>query len=298
MLRRHPQIYMPDVKEPLFFASDLRPNARAQAPIDERAPAFPSSYEEYLALFAAATADQRVGEASSSYLRSRVAASAIADAQPAARIIAILREPASLLRSLHLQRLQEYVESEPDLAKAMALEDTRRQGIRAGPRDRPQMLLYSEFIHFVEQLRRYDTVFPREQMLVLIYDDFRHDNEQTMRSVLRFLQVDDTAPIEPLRANPTVAVRSPRLERMVRRAQYGSGAISGPVSRVVKTVTPQQLRRRLFYPLRRRVIYREPQPADEHVMVELRRRFKPEVVALSEYLDRDLVALWGYDSLD
>ena len=33
-------------------------------------------------------------------------------------------------------------------------------------------------------------------------------------------------------------------------------------------------------------------------MQELRRRFKPEVVALSEYLQRDLVALWGYDDLD
>ena len=33
-------------------------------------------------------------------------------------------------------------------------------------------------------------------------------------------------------------------------------------------------------------------------MVELRRRYKPEVVALSDYLGRDLVAEWGYDSLE
>ncbi len=33
-------------------------------------------------------------------------------------------------------------------------------------------------------------------------------------------------------------------------------------------------------------------------MRELRRRFKGEVLALSEYLDRDLVALWGYDEID
>ncbi len=32
-------------------------------------------------------------------------------------------------------------------------------------------------------------------------------------------------------------------------------------------------------------------------MAELRRRYKPEVAALSEYLGRDLVALWGYDRL-
>ena len=32
-------------------------------------------------------------------------------------------------------------------------------------------------------------------------------------------------------------------------------------------------------------------------MLELRRRFKPEAQALSEYLGRDLVSLWGYDRL-
>jgi hypothetical protein len=33
-------------------------------------------------------------------------------------------------------------------------------------------------------------------------------------------------------------------------------------------------------------------------MNELRRRFRPEVQELSRHLDRDLVALWGYDRLD
>ena len=32
-------------------------------------------------------------------------------------------------------------------------------------------------------------------------------------------------------------------------------------------------------------------------MLELRRRFRGEVEALSEYLDRDLVTLWGYDNV-
>ncbi len=32
-------------------------------------------------------------------------------------------------------------------------------------------------------------------------------------------------------------------------------------------------------------------------MLELRRRFKGEVIAFSEYLDRDFVSLWGYDEI-
>ena len=47
--------------------------------------------------------------------------------------------------------------------------------------------------------------------------------------------------------------------------------------------------------LRRRVVYGTPRSPDERVILELRRRYKPEVVALSEYLGRDLVTLWGYE---
>ena len=46
------------------------------------------------------------------------------------------------------------------------------------------------------------------------------------------------------------------------------------------------------------VVYANPHPPDESLMLELRRRFKGEVVALSEYLGRDLVTLWGYDGLE
>src|SRR5207302_11433714 len=107
MLRRHPQIYMPALKEPRYFASDLR---ELFEPV--RTGRLPHTLEEYLALFDGATPGQITGEASPSYLRSTVAARKIAEVRPDARIIAILREPASFVRSLHLQLLQERVETE------------------------------------------------------------------------------------------------------------------------------------------------------------------------------------------
>src|SRR6266851_1666101 len=81
------------------------------------------------------------------YLWSQSAARRIAQARPDARIIAILREPASFLRSLHLQFLQTYVETESDLRKAIGLEEARREG-RNIPRYTywPQALLYSEHV--------------------------------------------------------------------------------------------------------------------------------------------------------
>jgi hypothetical protein len=289
MLRRHPQIYMPDVKEPWFFASDLRVRFRRSDPL-------PTTLEEYLAMFDGARPEQRVGEATPSYLLSRTAAASIADLQPDARIVAILREPASFLRSLHLQFIQTYVETENDLRKALALEEIRRQG-KAIPREasRPQLLLYSEHVRYVEQLRRYHAVFPPEQVLTLIYEDFRNDNEATVRKVLRFLAVDDTRQIVEMEANPTVRVRSQRLYELTRSLYMGQGTTTSAVKAGIKALTPRQLRRDALRALRRRVLYDKPRLPDEELMLELRRRFKGEVVALSDYLGRDLVSLWGYD---
>jgi hypothetical protein len=49
---------------------------------------------------------------------------------------------------------------------------------------------------------------------------------------------------------------------------------------------------------RRRLVQGAPEPVDEQVMRDLRRRFKPEVEAIGDHLGRDLVTLWGYDRLD
>jgi Sulfotransferase family len=303
MLRRHPQIYLPEYdggagKEPWFFS---RENPQPQTS-SKRSIAFtgrnPMTLDQYLSLFAAAQPDQRIGEASTSYLWSPTAAERIAETQPDARIIAILREPASFLRSLHLQLLQNHHEVEGNFRKAVALDDARRED-RHIPKESywPQALIYSDRVRYVEQLRRYGARFSPEQMLVLIYDDFRSDNEATVRRVLRFLDVEDTHPIETLDVNPTIGVRSARLHNLIARTRRGQGPVSGAVKTTVKTLTPWKLRARVFYPLRSRMLYGAPAPPDESFMAELRSRFKPEVVALSDYLDRDLVKLWGYDDV-
>jgi hypothetical protein len=293
ILRRHPQIYMPACKEPWFFASELH----VRTP--PRPEGTPATLAEYLSLFEAARPEQRVGEASAQYLWSRTAADAIAEVDPGARIVALLREPASFLHSLHLQFLETYVETESDLRKALALEPERRQG-REIPQYSywPDALLYSEHVRYVEQLRRYYATFAPEQILVLIYDDFRRDNESVVRTVLRFLEVDDSAPIHTVEANPTVRARSQRLNELVHAVGVGRGPVSLAVKGTVKAVTPAKLRRRALYAVQRQVVFAKPPPPDEALMAELRARFKPEVISLSEYLDRDLLSLWGYDSVN
>jgi hypothetical protein len=292
MLRSHPQVFMPEIKEPWFFADDLtvryKPTTR-----------LPSTLDEYCSLFAAAGPRQRAGEATPSYLFSRSAARSIAAVQPRARIIAILREPASFLRSLHMQTVKNHAETETDLRKALALEERRRRGEAIPPGAmRPQELLYSEHVRYVEQLRRYHACFPAEQILVIIYEDFRRDNEATLRRVLRFLEVDDSVAIAPVEVNPTVRVRSQRLYMTLRSLYMGYGPLARGAKAVIKTLVPGSARRKANLAVQQRLLYGSPRPADEELIAELQSRFKGEVVALSEYLGIDLVRQWGYEHVE
>jgi hypothetical protein len=299
MLSEHPQIFMPrDVKEPWFFARELRPGSLAGDAHGRHSR--PETLEQYVALFADAAPAQLVGEASPQYIRSETAAAEIAALRPDARIVAILREPASFLRSLHLQLVATHIESETDFARAIALEPKRREGKQL-PRHSisPQSLLYSDHVRYAQQLRWIHEAFPPEQVLVLIYDDFRADNEATVREVLRFLKLDATAPIETVETKPLKAVRSMRLHqlrRVIRHAHLNPAAGS-PLLRAYDRVAPRRLQSDAIAAGLRRAAYAPQAPADDALALELRRRFKGEVQAASEYLGRDLVALWGYDHI-
>jgi Sulfotransferase family len=298
MLRQHPQIYLPDLKEPQFLASDApaRPiyYARALPGSADRRPRpieRPRTMEAYLDLFSAAEPWQRAGESSTFYLLSRDAAMRIAELQPQARIIAILREPVSFLRSLHLTALLISYETERDLRTAMSLEQARSEGRQIPARaPRPALLQYSEHVRYVEKLRRYEERFPAGHVQVLIYDDLWGDTEATVRRVLRFLEVDEEHPIRPAKTNVTRrAVRSPRLKGLLESA----AAWRGPP----RASRAERMVRKGVRLVRRRAVMGDAPPLDEEFALQLRRRFKQEVVALSEHLGRDLVSLWGYDSV-
>jgi len=283
MLReQHPGVFMTGVRSPKFFSTDqLADSGREQLNL-------PTTLKKYAALFANAAPDQIVGEASPGYLSSTTAAANIAEVRPDARIIAILREPADFLRSFHLQLIEERVEHETDLRRALENERFERDG---------QVIeRYGRFLNYVELLRRYEAVFSPEQILVLIYDDYRADNEGTLRTVLRHIGADDSFEFQLLQSNPTVSVRSQRLDGMLHNVRSGRGTGASALHRAIKAVVPRSIRQSAMERAQTS-LHAPPPPRDEELMAELRVRLKPQVQALSEHLDRDLVSLWGYEQV-
>ena len=263
MLRSHPQIYMPDVKEPWFFAQRAASRFtahRAPHARDARASTFRCSQAP-----ARSSASARPRRPTCA----RTAARAHRRAAPDARIIAILREPASFLRSFHLQLLQIHVETERDLAQGprAGAGPARGAGASRARSHARRRCSTQTTCATSSSCAATTTLFAREQVLVLIYDDFRDDNEATVRRVLRFLDVDDTRVDSALEANPTVRVRSRRLDELMRSLDVGRGPRRARAQGGRQGAHAPRLRRDALRTFQRRVLSTQPAPPDEGLML-------------------------------
>ena len=123
-LDQHPDIYMSPIKEPNYFADEVRVENFApefqerllrwredlrvylEGSRQERFTSGPvSDWNDYLRLFEPARDERAVGEASPSYLWSKTAARNIAVRCPGAKILIILRNPVERAFAQHLHTL-------------------------------------------------------------------------------------------------------------------------------------------------------------------------------------------------
>jgi hypothetical protein len=183
-LVRHPQLYLPRIKEPKYFLTADAPPPGRGGPGDVQ------TYqeqiwrrEEYEALFDAAPPGTRRGEATPFYLYDRAAQQRIRRVAPSVRMIAMLRDPVDRAHSNWAHLWAAGLESRSDFVAACAAEDARR---RAG---------WAHFWHYVglgrygEQLEHLYRLFPRDQVLVLRYRDLVDRPVDTLNDVCRFLGV-------------------------------------------------------------------------------------------------------------
>jgi hypothetical protein len=274
-LRQHPQVFMPDHKEPMYFGSDL---TQLHERLSDRA---------YLELFDAARVGQRVGEASTWYLYSTHAAREIHDFAPDAQIIVMLRNPVDVMYSLHRELVFYRGEVIDDFEDALEAEADRKQGRRIGPSRRPEALFYRETVRFADQLQRYLEVFGADRVKVILYDDFVADTAGTYADLLRFLDVDDGFRPDFVRVNESKLPRNRGLQALVVRPP-------GPVARLV----PMVRRFRLAHQLRAAILAINSRAERRPAMSgELRQRLTdelaPEVQRLGDLIGRDLSAWRG-----
>jgi hypothetical protein len=291
-LQQHPQVYMSPVKEPCFFASELRAEnlSRDFARHVERQtrelarylgdglPVKPlgwlvSDWADYLRLFQRVRDEKAIGEATASYLWSETAAANIQARIPNARIIMILRDPAERAFSQYMHQLAE------GLTRYTFREQIKR-GACASGRELSILHPFLEVGLYYRQVKRYLELFPRENIRIYWYEDDWRQPARMLSDLFSFLQVDTGfAPDTSRRSLQQRAPRVAALHYLLKKSNIWPS---------VKGLVPPAFRGRL-----RAVAFRGGRPAamdpqDRQFLIEY---YREDVLALSALLGRDL-SLW------
>ena len=161
----------------------------------------------------------------------------------------------------------------------------------------PSALFYSQRAKFFRQVKRYYDLFDEKQIKMIIFDDFEKDNASTYREVLEFLEVNPSFKPKFEKVNANRKSKLPRVGFLFKTVFFTK------ITELPMFILPQPLV--LKYKNFRNSIFRhiffkvQPRPSmDPELRKHLMKKFKPEVKRLSKLVDRDLVSLWGCDSIE
>lgn len=274
-LRPHPNILMPRVKEPHFFATDMGTYPMVR------------TLEDYLGLFPESTDERmRAGEASVYYLRSSAAIPNIHEFDPGSKIIAMFRNPVDMVYSLHSQLLYVAEETETDFETAWRLQERRRQGLDLPSTCRePSLVQYAQVGRFGTQTERLLSIFPREQVKLIVYDDFAASPKAVYDEVIDFLGLPHDHRTSFPRINENKRVRIAWLRDFSRKPPPGLRNAFRSLKRAVGGEAISSVKKKIV--ALNTVRERRP-PLSPELRAELVASFRDEVGLLSRILDRDL----------
>lgn len=185
-LGQHPEVFMCPVKEPRFFAYAENPPPMV-GPGDKasnEAAGAVYTLDDYRALFAGATAEPIVGEASPVYLYDESAPRLLHEHCPDATLIVILRNPIERAYSHYLHLFESGREPLEDFGAAL---DAEAERIEAGYE---WSWHYQRMGFYSEQLSRYLDYFDRAQVQVYRFDQLKTDAVRFAQTVFRALDID------------------------------------------------------------------------------------------------------------
>jgi hypothetical protein len=267
-LKKHPHVFLPDMKEPSYFIS-------APAPSEIAAQYCTGDSDAYQALYRGAKGYQAIGDVSPGYLWDRQVPLRIHDHCPRARILILLRDPVDRAYSHYLMLARMGLDSLP-------FDEAVRRDNSQDPDNWWYRYRYIETGLYFAQVARYFEAFGRDQVAVFLFEDFAKDPAGMLTSAARHIGVDpELLNLEELGRvyNPT---RTPRFKWLYDGARQ-------VLSLRARSLFPEALRAWLSYnPL----FYRREKPAyEEKTAKYLQSIFEPDICRLEELLGAKLPQL-------
>ncbi len=265
MLRQHPQVYIPAVKELFYF------NERFLESPELHNFNFDQPHAWYLDHFREAAPSQLQGEASPAYLCDAAAPGRIHAFNPALKIIGVLRNPVERAFSQYLFYIQRGVLGDIPFENAL--------------QRRPDLI---ERGLYGQQIQRYYELFPRDNILITFYDDLQTDPRAFLGGVEAFLRVPAFTPrnLEE-RSNVTGTPRFPWVNRAISGVRYPLRKYNPPwLMTLIRKSRLARLQERVRL-ANTRPLTGKPEIRPE-TRAHLRAEFEPDLAILAELTGRDL----------
>lgn len=277
-LKEHPAIFMPRYETPFFEDPDYDRGAIADVE----------------ALFTPVTHETAFGIKRPDYLGRAECPPRLARHLPAAKLIAVLREPVS--RAVSACHWYMQVGILPVRPLNATLHDLLHGDLSARYPKAREIVDYG-FYH--QHLARYRRTFPPEQMLILLHDELLAAPHAAIRRVYQFLGVDDSYMPQALHRHPKATVYAPSRLRWLAQANRRFFYDYVPYGEQQTALLPKTNRglRLAYYAmvatdrvLLERLIDNEKPSLDPALAHDLARVYAEDVDALEACLGRSLAA--------
>lgn len=260
-LRKHPECFIPEEKEPNFFG------------IDEK---YEQGLGYYASLFEPATESQVCGEASTDYAkwpRYPHAAERIAKHLPDVKLIYIMRRPVDRAYSYYVHRHRAGVNEtfEEYIARTNEAIDGSE---------------------YMMQIERYLNFFPKDKFLFLLSDDLKEAPYEVLKEICQFIGIGDSFDFS--KEGPVVANKGGRVFEDTLRGRITAPLRRIPILATIAAAVPQSWRDAVYQVLQKtsygkqvRQAYTAP-PMKPETRSELLAYFAKTNQKLAAFIGRDL----------
>ncbi len=268
-LLQHPNVFMPNKKEPVFFCGYER---NFRGPGSE---VFNDNLvvdrEEYLSLFSLAPKGSLTGEASTDYLSCPRSPSLLKEWSPATKVVICLRNPIERAYSEHMHLVRDVLETK-NFREALELEDERTA------KNWIPLFWHVKRGLYYEAVRRYLDEFGSQRVKIILYDELVFSPALVVDELFEFLGIQRMS-VE-LSKHHNVSGH-PKLRKLQTFLLY-----ENHVKSAVKKLAPQKIRTRIKEAILSANLRKDVMSAEDFEY--LREKFVVDIEKLQRLLKVDL----------
>ncbi|WP_456399953.1 sulfotransferase family protein [Persephonella sp.] len=278
-LSEHPQIYIPDLKEPQFFSFyNCEYNNNRPKPF-----LYIRDFDDYVSLFIESSEEQKLGEASTSYSIPYMVDKTIhnmksvyGDLAENLKFIFIIRNPIERIFSAYIMYVDIGIED-------LSFEKAILSGIERIKKGYRLELNYIDNNKISESIEAYIKSFGKPKVRIYLYEDLKERPLWLLRDLFEFLEVDPNF----VPSNLGVAYNISGIPKSpVHKVIYNVTVRYNPLKPIIKKILPEHAKGKVAQYLKK-ILYTKPQMSPE-VREKLKEIFKEDILKLQELIGRDL----------